>query len=42
MEDGSLCSDVKGFVNDDWCVVVCGSIHSVGRVVNGQKVMAAI
>ena len=40
--DGSLCSDVKGCVTDDSCVDVCGSVHGVGRVVNGRKVMAAI
>ena len=42
MGDGSLCSDVKGCVADDLCVGVCGSVHGVGRVVNGRKVMAAI
>ena len=39
--DGSLCSDVEGYATDDLCVDVCGSIHDVGCVVNGQKVMAA-
>ena len=28
-------------VTDDLCVDVCGSVHGVGRVVNGRKVMAA-
>ena len=40
--DGSLCSDVKGYVTDDLCVDVCGSVHGVGCVVNGRKVMAVI
>ena len=40
--DGSLCSDVKGYVTDDSCVDVCDSVHDVGCVVNGRKVMTAI
>ena len=34
--------DVKGYVTDDLCVDVSGSVHGVGRVVNGRKVMAVI
>ena len=33
--DESLYQDIKGYVTDDSCVDVCGSVHGVGHVVDG-------